>query len=77
MPFSQHHIDDMPGLLLTTTMLFISFGLEIIGTAISADHVVQLVMHCLQSIAALTAVLVGISTVSPKFKERLQKLFNL
>lgn len=77
MPFSQHHTDTMPGALLTITMLFLSFALEIMGTAVSADHVVQLVMHCLQSLAAITAVVVGVCTISPRFKTFLQNLFNL
>jgi len=69
--------DNMPGLLLTITMLVLSFALDIMSSAAGADKLVQLIMHCLQSLAALTAVVVGICTVSPKIKERIQKLFNL
>jgi fatty acid/phospholipid biosynthesis enzyme len=67
----------MPGALLTITLFVISIALDIMSNAAGADQYIQLIMHCLQSAAAFTAVLVGICTVSPKFKERLKKLFNL
>lgn len=78
MEFNHHHnTDTMPGALLTVTLFVLSFALDIMSSAAGADKLVQLIMHCLQSAAALTAVLVGVSTISPRFKNFIQKLLNL
>lgn len=78
MEFNHHHnTDTMPGALLTVTLLVLSFALDIMSSAAGADKLVLFVMHCLQSAAALTAVTVGVCTISPRFKNFLQKVFNL
>lgn len=78
MELNHHHQPDtMPGALLTVTLFIFSIALDIMGNAAGADKWVTLFMHCLQSAAAFTAVVVGVCTVSPRFKNFIQKLFNL
>lgn len=78
MELNHHHTPDtMPGALLTITLLVLSFALDIMGKAAGADQLVQLIMHLLQSVAAITAVTVGVCTISPRFKNFIQKTFRL
>ncbi len=78
MDINHHHQPDtMPGALLTVTLFVVSIALDIMSNAAGADKLVQLIMHCLQSAAAFTAVLVGVCTISPRFKNYIQKLFKL
>ena len=78
MELNHHTPDTMPGALLTVTLLLLSVSLDVFSAVSGVDKtVLQPLLHLVQMGAALTAVVVGICTVSPKFKHRLQKLFNL
>lgn len=77
MHFDSNNIDTIPGLLLTVMLTAFSVLLNVPEVVKDLDMVLLPIVHTFQILAAATAVLVGVATLSPNFKNWLKSKLRI